>query len=185
MGEVNTVVTTPVFRVSFPSVFKPRKNDLNGKDEFSVMALFEKGANLDALKKAAEAAIIKKWGSDQSKWPKGMKTPFRDQAEKAKDGKLPDGMAEGAIFMTFKSTNRPTVVDQNLQEILEPSKFYAGCYARASIGAYAYDQKGNRGVSFGLNHLQLVKDGEPLSGRPSVESAFTAVATDGDASSIF
>lgn len=182
-------VTTPQFRVSFPNVFKPRRNDLNGKDEFSLMALFEPGTDLTELKAAASAACAKKWGADQTKWPANLKSPFRDQAEKAKDGKLPDGMKAGGIFMTFKSSNRPSVVDQNRQEILEPSKFYAGCYARASVGAYAYDQKGNRGVSFGLNHVQLWKDGEPLSGRPTVESAFTPIATEAgekkDATSIF
>lgn len=181
-----STVTTPMFRVSFPNVFKPRLNDLNGQDEFSVMALFAKDADMSAIKKAAQDAIVKKWGADQTKWPKNMRMPWRDQAEKAKDGKMPDGMVEGALFMTFKSRNRPTVVDQNLQEIIEPQKFYAGCYARASVGAFAYDNKGNRGVSFGLNHLQLMKDGEPLSGRPTVSSAFEAVGhANADAASLF
>lgn len=181
----SVVATTPMFRVSFPNLFKPRKNELNGKDEFSVMALFEKGADISKLKDVAAAAVKKKWGD---KPPANLKSPFRDQAEREKDGKLPDGLVAGAIFMTFKSSNRPTVVDQNLQEILESSKMYAGAYARASVGAYAYDQKGNKGVAFGLNHVQLMKDGAPLSGRPTVESAFEPVAVDnggGDATSIF
>ena len=183
MAEV-TAVTTPTFRVSWPNLFKPRMNELNNKEEFSVQALFEKGADLAKLKAAAAAAVKKKWGD---KPPANLKSPFRDQGEKVKDGKLVDGHTAGAIFMTFKSSNRPTVVDQNLQEILEPAKMYAGAYARASVAAYAYDQKGNKGVALGLNHVQLVKDGEPLSGRPTVESAFEAIATEegADATSIF
>ncbi len=192
MSEANKSlsITTPVFRVSFPSVFKARRNEQNGKDEFSVQALFPKGTDLSAMKKMADAACVKKWGlkaAEMVKSPK-FKNPFRDQGEKIKDGKLPEGCEAGAIFMTFKSTNRPTVVDQDVQEILEPAKFYAGCYARANVGAFAYETKGNIGVSFGLNHVQFYKDGPPLSGRPTVESAFEPITTTeagGSADSLF
>ena len=178
-----TQCTTPIFRASYANVFVAKKNDLNGKDEFSCMALFPKGCDLKALREAANAAVIKKWGADKAKWPANLKSPFRDQKEKIKDGKMPDGMEEGAIFMTLKSNVRPTVVDQALQPIIEPSKVYSGCYMRASVGAYAYENKGNRGVAFGLNHMQLVKDGEHLSGRPSISSAFEPIAQEGDAQS--
>ena len=176
-----TSCTTPVFRASYPNVFTPKRNDLNGKDEYSLVALFGKGADISALKAAANAAVIKKWGQDKAKWPPNLKTPFREHKEKIKDGKYPDGYEEGGIFVTLKAQTRPTVVDQKVQEILEPSKIYAGCYCKASIAAYAYDNKGNRGVAFGLNHLQLVKDGPTISGRPSVTDAFEPIAVDENA----
>ena len=53
MKTVSKRVTTPEFRVSFPVVFKPKKNDLSGEDEYSIVALFPKGADLTALKNAA------------------------------------------------------------------------------------------------------------------------------------
>lgn len=177
---------TPVFRVSYPNLFTARKNDLNGKDEFSVVALFKKGEDLSSLKKLAEAACIKKWGADKSAWPKNIRTPFRDQGERAKDGKMPSGYEEGAIFINFKSTVRPGLVDQQVQEVLESSKFYSGCFAKASVNAFAYDQKGNRGVSFGLSHVQFVADGETLSGRPKVQDAFAPISEDAEsAASLF
>lgn len=188
-------VTTPNFRASYPQVFKPKKNDLNGKDEYSVVALFPKGADLNALKAAAEAAVVEKWGKDKSKWPQRLKSPFRDQGEKAKnvDGKmvLPAGYEEGAVFLTLKSTQRPGVVDQNVQNILDESQFYAGCWARATVRAYAYDQKGNQGVAFGLQNIQKVRDGDPLGGRTRAEDDFSPVdsgaaeAGTGDATSLF
>ena len=108
-----------------------------------------------------------------------MKSPFRLQEERAKevDGKrvLPAGHEEGAIFMNLRSTQRPGVVDQNVQDILDESQFYAGCIARASINAYAYDQKGNRGVAFGLANIQKVRDGEPLGNRTKPEQDFAPV----------
>lgn len=179
-------VNTPQFRVSFPNVFAPQKNQFNGKEEYTLVALFPKGADLTVLKKAAQAAIIAKW-PDESKRPKEIRTPFRDQAEKAKtvDGKqvLRDGYEEGAIFMNLKSNKRPSVVDQNVQAILDESEFYPGCWAIASVNAYAYDVVGNAGVSFGLNNIQKVKDGDPLGGRSRPEEDFAPVASSTNATS--
>jgi hypothetical protein len=175
-------INTPMFRVSYPNVFKAMKNKLSGKDEFSVVALFKKGEDLSTLKAAAQQAIIDKWGPDKEKWPKNLRSPFRDQGEMAKDvdGKriLPAGHEEGAIFLRLKSQQRPGVVDQNVQDIIDESQFYAGCYARASINAFAYDQAGNRGVSFGLGNVQKMRDGEPLGNRAKPEQDFAPIAVD-------
>ena len=179
-------VLTPAFRVSYPNVFKAKRNDFSGNDEFSVMALFDKGEDLSKLKEAAQKATTDKWGADKSKWPTNLKIPFRDQAEKAKDvnGKriLPAGHEEGAFFMNLKSNQRPGVVDQNVEDIIDESIFYAGCYARASVDAYAYDVKGNRGVSFGLGNIQKVKEGEPLGNRSKPEQDFAPVTVESSGS---
>lgn len=170
---------TPKFRVSYPKVFKAEMNKLSKKEEYSIVALFPKGADMTKLKAAAQKAIETKWGTDQSKWPKNLKTPFRDQAEKAKDvnGKqvLPDGHEAGAIFMNLKSAQKPGVVNSNLDPIIEATEFYSGCYAIASVRPYAYDQAGNRGVAFGLVNLQKVGDGEPLGSRSRPEDDFAPI----------
>lgn len=177
-------VMTPEFRISYPNIFKAKKNDLNGKDEYSCVALFKKGQDLSALKKAAQTVIEDKWGKDKNKWPALLKSPFRDQGERAKidqnTGKkvLPAGYEEGAFFMTLKSEQRPGVVDQNVQDVLDTSVIYAGCFCRATIRAYAYDNKGNRGVAFGLQNVQKVKDGDPLSGRTKAQDDFSPVAVE-------
>jgi hypothetical protein len=176
---MSTSVMTPKFRVSYPSVFKPRRNNLSQKDEYSVQALFAKGQDLTELKKAVQAEVEKKWGTDRSKWPKNLKLPFKDQGDREKevDGKmiLPDGYEKGAVYLNLKSTRQPGLVDQKKQDILDETQFYAGCYARAVVSVFAFDKSGSRGVSLGLEHLQKMADGEPFSGRPSAESAFTAI----------
>lgn len=172
--DMNAV--TPIFRVSYPNVFKPRFNTLSKKNEFSLQALFPKGADLSALKKAAAAACEKKWGPNQATWPKNLKSPFKDQGDLAKEGKLAEGLEVGAIVMNYKSDSQPAIRDaSNTSFITEPSKFYAGCFARASVFALAYDVNGGRGVTFLLNHLQFAKDGQPFTARPPVESAFQAI----------
>jgi hypothetical protein len=174
-------INTPKFRVSYPKVFKAEKNNLSGENEYSVQALFAKGADLSPLIKAAKDAMEKKWGADKSKWPKNIRTPFRDQAERAKvdeaTGKkiMPPGYEEGAIFINLKSKQRPGVVDQNVQDIIDETQFYAGCYAIASVSVYAYDAKGNRGVSFGLGNIQKVADGEPFGSRSLPQNDFAPI----------
>lgn len=192
----NAKVKTPKFRVSYPSILEPRENELSGKMEYSLVALFPKGADLSALKTAAIEALKKKFGDNEKKWPSGLRLPFRDQAEKGKEDdngnvSLPEGHEAGAIFMNLKSNQKPGLVDQRLQSIESESEFYPGCYAIASVNAYAYDVKGNRGVSFGLGNLQKVAEGEPLSGRTRPEDDFEAIEVDGntktdsDATSLF
>jgi len=180
-------VLTPKFRASYPHLFKPQKNDLNGKTEYSIVAIFPKGTDLTPLKKAAEAVLVEKFGADNTKWPTNLRNPFRKCSERWKNdgGKqsIPAGYEDGdAIFMTFKQDaekSRPTVVDQQVQEILEPQHVYAGMYARASVRPYYYNQKGNQGVSFGLNNVQKMDDGEPLGGgKTRAQDDFEAVAAD-------
>lgn len=175
-------MNTPRFRVSYPNVFEPKVNKLSGKEEYSVLALFPKGADLSALHKAAEEAAIKKWGKDNTKWPKNLRSPFRDQGEKAKniDGEmvLPPAHEDGAFFMNLKSKDRPHVVDKQVNDILDRTEFYAGCWAIASVNAYAYDQMGNAGISFGLGNIQKVADGDPLGGRTSAAHDFAPIDSD-------
>ena len=171
-------VNTPPFRVSYANVFKPRENNLSGNSEFGLTALFPKGADLSALYAIAEEAAKTKWPNGV---PKGIRSPFRDQGEKAKqhdDGSesLPDGYEAGCTFINMKSVKRPGVVDQNVQPILDESEFYSGCWAIASVNAYAYDNKGNKGVSIGLINVQKIKDDEALSGRSTPQDDFKPIA---------
>lgn len=46
----------------------------------------------------------------------------------------------------------------------EGSTVYAGCYMRATVSVYSYDNKG-KGVAWGLMNVQKVKDGDRLDSR--------------------
>lgn len=164
-----TKVTTPKFRVSFPQVFKAKGFD-GGEEKFSVTMLFPKTTDLTPLKKAIQAVLVDKLGPDKTKWPKNLKNPIRDGAEK------PDLEGyEDCHFVAARSKDRPGLVDQQLQPILAEGEFYAGCYARATINAFYFDRAGNRGVAFGLNNLQKLGDGESFNGRKRAEMDFDAV----------
>jgi hypothetical protein len=169
-------VITPEFRASYPNLIEPRKNDLNGKMEYSVVAVFAPGADLSALNKSIADLLTEKFGADKAKWPKPMRNPIRKNEEKEKDGKLPEGYEAGGHFITLKATQRPGLVDSNVQPIIDATQFFAGCYARAQVNPYYYEQKGNRGVSFGLNNVQKLRDGPALGNRMKAEDAFEPVA---------
>lgn len=169
-------VTTPEFRASFPHVFKAHAYSDKQEPKFSLAALFpKKTANLDGLKKAVTFAATEKWGPKEN-WPKGLRMPFRDGDEK---GDLA-GYA-GTIYMNLTSKQRPGLIDNRLVPIAEEdNSFYAGCYARATLIAFAYDTSGNRGVGFSLQNIQKLRDGEPFSGRKKAEDDFDAVGDTSD-----
>jgi hypothetical protein len=184
MTEKASSLMTPEFRVSYPNIFEAQTRD-DGSKAFTMSCLFPKGANLDALKKDALRALTEKFGADQAKWPKNLKSPFRDQGEK--EG---DGYEAGAIFINVTSKQKPGLVDRNNQPIIDPSEFYGGCYARATVRAFYYDKKGNKGVSFGLNNVQKTRDGEPFGNRKRATDEFAPLSDDNagggtDATSLF
>lgn len=165
---------TPPFRVSFPAVFKP-KSFQNQEPKFSVVMLFDKKTDLSKLRSATMVAITEKWGADKAKWPKNMRSPFRDGDER----RDVEGYTD-TIFVTATSKKKPGVVDASGKIPLEEATndFYAGCYARASIIAFAYGGPGTpytAGVSFSLQNLQKLRDGTPFSGRKDATEEFDAV----------
>jgi hypothetical protein len=186
---MSTVVLTPVGRLSYPNLFKPRLNKLKKREEYSCVILFNKGTDIKVLTDAAEEAMIEVFGADKNKWPKDPVTgkhnynhPFKDQAKATKDGVLPAGYEAGAVMLNLSSKDKPGVVKQvgpgKTDTILDPADIYAGCYVVAQVSFYAYDhESGQKGVNCSLTNIMKVKDGDSLSGRPSAESAFKAVAT--------
>jgi hypothetical protein len=164
-----TEVVTPKFRVSFPSVFQKRKIEGQNDDQakFSIQMIFPKKDDITVLKAAVRAAVIEKWGTDQTKWPKNLVLPFRDGTEKDYDGYGPD-----VIFISASSKIKPRLVGPDMVDIIEPSEFYGGCYARASLNAYGWEYMGKKGVSFGLRNIQKMADGEPFGGGSKPEDDF-------------
>ena len=171
MKELRTCLT-PEFRASFPVLFKP-KAFRNNPPKFSLVMLFDKKTDLTALKKAAYHAAVEKYGKDKAKWPKKFKMPFRDGDVDKAD--VPG--YENTIFVTATAPEAypPGVVNQRLEAIISESEFYAGCYARAQLYAYPYDEAGNVGITFGLNNVQKLRDGPKFSGRENADKVFDVV----------
>ena len=163
-------VMTPEFRCSFANVFEPKA--FPGQEpKYSIVMLFDKTTDLSELKALAKAAGDEKW-PDPAKRPTGLRNPFRDGDVDKPDM---DGY-QGKVFISANSKMKPGVVDQKCVPIISTEEFYSGCYARATVVAYAYDKAGNRGVGFGLQNIQKTRDGDPFSGRARAEDEFDVVA---------
>jgi hypothetical protein len=172
---------TPIGRVSHPHVFEPQVDKGSSKKTYSLVLMFDKTADISGLKAAYEAAIAEKW---PNKKPKGLKSPFRDGDEVDEDGDRKKGPEyAGKVYITFraKDDRKPSVVGPDLQPISKESgDFYPGCFAKASYSAFAYEYEGKNGVSFGLNNIQKVRDGERFDGRTSAEDDFSAIEDSSD-----
>lgn len=162
-------LVTPVFRVSFPQVFEAKAFNDGDKPKYSVQMVWPKGTDLSTIEDLVQETAKDFWGE---KVPKNMRNPLRD-GNTDREGQ---GIYIDATFANAASQFKPGLVDADVQPIIDQAEFYPGCYARATVTAYAYDNKGNRGVALGLQNLQKVKDGDRLDGAVSAESEFQAIA---------
>jgi hypothetical protein len=165
-------VITGRARASYVNVFRPRKNDLSGKEEYSMMVIVPKSdkKTVSALKDAAQGAADERWGG---KPPKGIRMPLRDADREADDAGEPvQAHLKGCYFMNVKSNDKPGLVDKNRMEVIDANEFQSGDYCRVSLNAFAYDVNGNRGVSFGLQNIQVLDKGEPLGSKARAEDEF-------------
>ena len=167
-----TVITTGKVRFSYCHLFAPYANNPNQEPKYSMMVLVDKKdkKTVDKINAAIEEAKLKgkaeKWNG---KIPANIKTPLRDG-----DLEHPGEPAyEGKWFFNCSAKQRPGVVDENINQIIDSEEVYSGCYGRVNVSFYPYDASGNRGIAAGLNHVQKLADGERLGGGVSVEAAFS------------
>ncbi len=154
---------TPVFRVRFPSLFKP--STFGDTPKFQVTALFDPTqVDLKLMYNLALACARNKWGENfpddvRAKFKSGY---FRDGSEKSHAG------FKGMKFLTLSRTEEigaPGVVDAGLQPIVDKSEIYDGCYAVATVNLYCWSHNsGKKGVNFGLQNFQKIADGDKLVG---------------------
>ncbi len=169
-------VVTPEFRVSYPSVFEPKIFAGQKDAKYQVTMCFDKATDLSPLKKVVGRVKTDRWGPDQAKWPKMRHPLFRDGDKEKADV----AGYTNTIFVVTKSKSRPGLIDHRRQEILSPNDFYAGCYARAEVMAYAYDNEFGKGVGFSLFNLQKLREGEKLSGKKDASDVFDEVEDGSD-----
>jgi hypothetical protein len=154
-------------------VFEPYSFDEKDPGKYSCELIFEEGTDLSALKAAAKIAAEEFFG--KGKVPKNIRTPFRDGADREQEA------YEGCTFIGARSKDQPGVVmGPNREEVIDKNEVYSGCYCRLSVTAFGYDHKGNKGVTFALNHVWKVEDGEPFGNRSDAADEFSGYSDDTD-----
>ncbi len=172
-----STITTGKVRFSFTNLFTPRApQEGQGEPKYSLTILIPKSdiATIQAIQHAMEAAvqegISNTFGGTR---PPRLSMPLYDgDGVRPSSGEPFGEECKGHMVMTASSLQQPSVVDVNVQPIINQAEIYSGCYGRVSLRFYAYNKNGNKGVGCGLGNVQKVADGEPLSGRTSAADDF-------------
>jgi hypothetical protein len=173
-------IVTPEFRVSYPHVFKPSvMKGTNNPPKYSITMLFPKDSDLTLIKTAIRDAKIAAFGAKEN-WPDNIMSPVEDGDKPTRTGAARGEGYEGhwAIKASTNESQRPSVVDENVQPIIDQADFYPGCFARASVFAYVWEfpkNSGRYGVGFILDHVQKLRDGESFGGKKPANEVFSPV----------
>jgi len=163
---------TPVGMSSFVHLFTARAVTPGSEPRFSMNILFDaeaqKSPEYKALKAEVAAVVKEKWPSGA---PSGLRSPFRDAGEKDYAG-----YEAGVVYINPWSKQKPGIVDGRLQDVHAADDVFPGQLVKATIRPFAYENSGNKGVSFGLQNVQIVKSDMPrLDGKKAANSDFDAL----------
>jgi hypothetical protein len=176
-------IKTPLARLSYPHLFKKVRAQGSTKEQYSCSLIFPAGTDLSGLRTLAADVAKAQWGDKAIDMiQKGIiRSPFL----KGDDPKWADkpAMGPGVVFIRCGAQQKPKVVDQKRLDVDE-DRIYPGMYVYAMVHAFAWEHPANgKGVSFGIDAVQIVRDGERLGGGSNVDvnSAFDEIPDEGAA----
>lgn len=180
--EQPKLITPECLLGNFPCLFTPGKPNDSGVAYYEADLLFspeaQKTPEFARLVAASKAASKEKWGADLPDNHKmGIRKASSKRRQKDNSPYYPEDEFPGFVLMSVKSKNKPGVVDQLVQPIIDDTEIYGGCKVRVSVHPFAYSTKGNNGVSFWMNNVQKLGDGKAIGGGrgPRAEDEFTPV----------
>jgi hypothetical protein len=173
---MSTKVVTGTVRGSYVHIFNPK--DSKGEEpKFSMALLIPKTdtKTVGELQAAIDKEIQMKWAGTI---PAKLNTPLHDgDGAKPGSGDAYGEECRGCYVLNVSSKDAPGIVDGAKKPITDPTKVSSGDYFRVSLGAFAYDTAGRKGVSFALRNVQWVRKGEPL-GKTCAGDDFEVIADD-------
>lgn len=174
-------IIIPCCRLSYPALFKPREmSEGEGGAKYQATILIPKSSNqiVTEIMSKIQAEIADAQKPDGA-W-KGARPPqpampiYDGDGVQPKSGKPWGPECAGHWVLRTSSTSKPDIVDKHGDQVLEASKFYAGCYCHFSVNIKAYNNK-QLGVGAYLNCVGFAKDGEPLEGHASAKEDFAGL----------
>ena len=174
-------VTTGKVRLSYVTFETPRLSPdaaPDAKPKYSVMLIIPKTdkVTMKALRQAEKVAydegVSSKWGGRKPR----VESTIHDGDEPKKSGDPYGPECAGSWVLNASSVRPPRVVDKNRQP-MDVSKVKSGDYARVALNSFPFSGLAN-GVTFGLEAVQFLEEGEPLGGGISVMDAFDDAYSD-------
>jgi hypothetical protein len=170
--------------LSYPHLDKPVASGEGGDAKFSAAFVFGPGqeAQVKSIKEAALGVLVEKFGKPKAtEMVKNSSVGIaggRGHAVRTDVAKYED--LGGIAFINARSADKPGLVSlipdsKGKPSLADVSTFYAGSIVNASVTPYYYDRNGNRGVTWALNNLQWVGDGEKrLDSRMGAQDEFSS-----------
>lgn len=183
MTRPETDLVTPPLRIAFANLWTPvlRKGAKPDEEPKRSACLLipptaEGQQALVSIAAAMKAAMMERWGKviviD------GNRNPIKDAATKEYAGFEP-----GWKYFNASSGVPIACVDQSMAPIVpdeegtnRSAKLYSGCWVKAFLSAYTWDNVGGKGVSLSLNAVQLVREDTPLGRVVDVSTVFQPLA---------
>jgi len=168
-------VVTPVGVFSFPHLGKPDTEGQYADDKYKATLLIDKSENIDVLKNAVKECIAKAFPTKNYSFKDLAHPPIRDGDTKTLDG------YEGCYFLCAKTKKHVRCVGPAREDI-SAEEVYAGAKGRLVLTVGSYEQAGKPGVTFYLELVQKLEDGEAIGGGGGGGGAAALSALDDDIS---
>lgn len=162
---MSTKVVTGKVRFSFVHVFEPQAPVGGGEPKYSVTLLIPKSdaATMAKVQAAMQEARTNFCNRNGANALPAKPTHTLHDGDGVRPGGEPFGPeCRGCWVITVSAKQKPVVVDAFGNPVSDPAEVYSGCYGRASINFYGYNQAGKKGISAGLLAVQKLHDGEPF-----------------------
>jgi hypothetical protein len=164
--------TTPIGRLAFPALFKPKAYQEGSKEYYQTSILFDKETDLSDMRREIKLAAAEAFGKDPKTWPK-IEMPWRDGDQKEDLA----GYA-GCWYVSAKSLRKVKIVDGQKQPVTDEEEVYGGRYARIAVRAKLVPNGSSYFVSLYLQAVQVRTvsgdKGDSFAGGVDVDSAFDA-----------
>jgi hypothetical protein len=162
-------------RLAFPSLWKATAPAGGGEAAFSASFLMAPDhKQMKDLKTALTKIAAEKWGAKGAAIYKALEAADKLCLHNG-DAKADYEGYEGNFFVSTRSKVRPSVFDQQRQELNEADgKPYSGCYVNASIELWAQDNQFGKRINAQLRGVQFLRDGDAFAGgsRPADADEF-------------
>lgn len=179
-------IVTPKGRILYPTLFKPRamKGEPDEKAAYGATLLLPKTADLTILRKAFQDARDEAFSAKVRQTVK-IKEPILKTEDQPRFAEHADEYPWMIRFRRGRDLGAPDVVtpkgDRKYTEDEEADEVYGGRWARITCRPYTYDRTDSKGVSFGLQNVQMLDHAEPLAGgKARGTDEFDAVSVDAD-----
>lgn len=189
---------TPECRLSYAQgLFQASAMNEDEEPKYGVTLVFEEGTDITELKRAAVAALKTRFGGQLKKPKEVVLDTQHGPANFIRDGsfsaRLPwrnspewieeQGYPKGSTVIRVRSSRKPEIVttvpdpnnNGNPMPLTDESRVYSGVVGKVSVQlGNPYDVRGNRGVSFYLGNVQVIRDADRFDGSAAATDEFTA-----------